>query len=138
MPEPSLWTWSFPVGAVVPTPTLPSVCTLNLTFSLFQQIAILSGTDYNINDNDVSLNETMKWYKEFVKTVENDRIHVEYEFYNWLNNNTKYITNFKSLLEIHNMFTITSTIDNINISIDKDYDLKNLQNMMSNYGFIFV
>jgi 5'-3' exonuclease len=111
---------------------------LNLTFSLFQQIAILSGTDYNINDNDVSLNETMKWYKEFVKTVRNDRIHVEYEFYNWLNNNTKYITNFKSLLEIHNMFTITSTIDNINISIDKDYDLKNLQNMMSNYGFIFV
>jgi 5'-3' exonuclease len=110
---------------------------LKLSFPLFRQIAVLSGTDYNINDNDVSLNETMKWYNEFVKNVHNDELNIEYGFYKWLNNNTKYIKNYESLLEIHHMFTLTETIDDINIKLCKDYDVKHLQSIMSNYGFIF-
>ena len=38
---------------------------LDMHPSLFKQVAILSGTDYNIHDNDVSLYETMKWLREY-------------------------------------------------------------------------
>lgn len=108
---------------------------LNLTFPLFKQIAILSGTDYNCNDNDNSLYETIKWYKEYQKEANELE---EYDFYKWLQKNTKYIRNYESLLEIHNMFNLDITISDISNIAFKGYDKLKLQDIMSNYGFIFV
>lgn len=76
---------------------------LNMSFTIFKQICILSGTDYNIHDNN-SLIETIRWYKEFRKSiVELDH---PYCFYNWLWKNTKYIKNYNNLINIHSLFNI--------------------------------
>jgi len=113
---------------------------LKIPFSLFKQIAILSGTDYNINENDVSLFETLKWFKEFEKSVteENDYLK-DYVFYKWLQKHTKYVTNYESLINIHTLFDIDIDIDiDSSISINSNYNKIKLQNVMSKYGFMFV
>ena len=45
---------------------------LNMSLCIFKQITILSGTDYNIYDNQTSLFETLKWYKEYKKECKDD------------------------------------------------------------------
>ena len=111
---------------------------LKLSFPLFKQIAILSGTDYNIYDNN-NLIETLKWFKEFKKHNNNDDD--DHNFYKWLYDNTKYIKDFNSLLKIHEMFNI----DNIDFSfnfdnykVDKNYNINYLRDIMTKYGFLFV
>ena len=110
---------------------------LDLSFPMFKQISVLSGTDYNIYDNDVSLIETLKWYKEFKKSNKNGD-----DFYDWLNKNTKYINNYQSLLLIHNMYNFDNInkeeLDNLNIHLNKNYNKMELKNVMKVYGFIFV
>tara|TARA_B110000003_G_scaffold259410_1_gene279382 strand:+ start:907 stop:1869 length:963 start_codon:yes stop_codon:yes gene_type:complete len=110
---------------------------LNLTFPMFKQISVLSGTDYNIHDNNVSLIETLKWYREFIKNVENDG-----DFYKWLSINTKYINNYNSLLDIHNMYNFDNInhfeLNTMDISLDNNYNKFELENIMKKYGFIFV
>jgi len=76
---------------------------LNMSFTVFKQICILSGTDYNINDNN-SLIETIKWYKEFKKSI--IEVDHEYCFYNWLWKYTKYIKNYNNLINIHGLFYV--------------------------------
>ena len=110
---------------------------LNLTFEMFKKICVLSGTDYNIYDNNVSLIETIKWYREFKKNNENNA-----DFYDWLNNNTKYIHSYDSLLHIHNMYNYDNIdcqeLDSMNIILNKNYNKDELEIIMKNYGFIFV
>jgi len=110
---------------------------LDLTFPVFKQICVLSGTDYNIHDNNVSLFETLKWYKEYKKCNENNE-----DLYEWLNNNTKYIRNFTSLLHIHNMYNYDNIncdeLDSLDISMNINYNKDKLETVMKNYGFIFV
>lgn len=110
---------------------------LDLSFPMFKQISVLSGTDYNIYDNDVSLIETLKWYREFKKSDKNND-----DFYDWLNKNTKYINNYQSLLLIHNMYNFDNInkeeLDNLNIHLNKNYNKLELENVMKVYGFIFV
>ena len=65
---------------------------LNLSFPMFKQISVLSGTDYNIYDNNVSLIETLKWHREFKKNDTNNE-----DFYDWLNKNLKNIFTIMNL-----------------------------------------
>ena len=76
---------------------------LNMSFTIFKQICILSGTDYNIHDNN-SLIETLRWYREFKKSI--IELDHPYCFYNWLWKNTKYIKNYNNLINIHCLFNI--------------------------------
>lgn len=108
---------------------------LNMTFPIFKQVAILSGTDYNSNDNDTSLYETLKWYREFEKTNNGED---EYVFYKWLHKNTKYIKDYDSLIEIHNLFNLDIVINDISSVKLNNYDKFKLQELMSKYGFVFV
>ena len=79
---------------------------LNMSSQLFNEIMILSGTDYNIN-NDTSLNETIKWYYEYMKYIEKEVSNKQpYSFYVWLMKNTKYIKNYNSLLRTYQLFQI--------------------------------
>jgi flap endonuclease-1 len=75
---------------------------LNMTMRLFRQIMVLSGTDYNINDN-VSLHETLKWYGEYRKWC--IIRHSEMDFYDWLLRHTKYIQDYNKLQKVYGMFT---------------------------------
>jgi flap endonuclease-1 len=74
---------------------------LNLTQKLFRQILVLSGTDYNIDDR-VSLHETMKWYQEYRKFC--IKKNVEIDFYDWLCRYTKYIKDYKKLMDVYHLF----------------------------------
>lgn len=113
---------------------------LNFTFPLFKQIAILSGTDYNIYDNNVSLFETLKWYKEFNKHSGDNRDN-EFDFYDWLNENSKYIKNKESLMKTHALYDISEInpdLDNLNVQLNRSYNKDELQILMKEYGFLFV
>lgn len=113
---------------------------IGMSFILFKQVVLLSGTDYNIYDNNISLNETLKWLKEYQKYIEFQDSSNSKGFYEWLINNTKYISNYQSLLKIHEMFTTKNVTDiNIdNVCLNKNYQESVLQNIMKEYGFMFV
>ena len=111
---------------------------LNMSFHMFKQISVLSGTDYNSGDNDVTLYETMRWYREFDKTSSIVDKSDDNSFYQWLYQNTKYITNMESLTHIHKMFDLIYIEENLNIDINTEYDSSKLKNIMTNYGFVFV
>jgi flap endonuclease-1 len=61
---------------------------LKMGEEIFQDILILSGTDYNIS-NETNLSETVKWYREYNKFYANSDKTLN--FYNWLEKYSKYI-----------------------------------------------
>jgi transcription elongation factor GreA-like protein len=114
---------------------------LNLTFPLFKQVAILSGTDYNIYDNNTSFFETMNWLKEYIKIDDKDHDN-DIDFYNWLRDNTKYIQNYESLISIHKMFSFDNyaieELDTLKPLLNNNYNNEKMKSLMERYGFIFV
>lgn len=120
---------------------------LNMSSQLFNEIMILSGTDYNIN-NDTSLNETIKWYYEYMKYIEKEVSNKQpYSFYVWLMKNTKYIKNYNSLLRTYQLFQIDKNDYLENFKIDNNVDnvdnvnninFDKLYNVMEKEGFLFV
>lgn len=74
---------------------------LNMTIHIFRDILVLSGTDYNTQDNH-NLYDTLKWYNEYKRYCYKHNI--QQKFYDWLWKNTKYIKNLDELERIHNMF----------------------------------
>jgi 5'-3' exonuclease len=74
---------------------------LHMTPKIFRQILVLSGTDYNIDDN-VSLHETLKWYHEYRKFIIQRGI--EIDFYDWLCRYTKYIRDYSKLMAVYKLF----------------------------------
>ena len=116
---------------------------LRMSHAMFKQIAILSGTDYNIHDNCVTLYETMKWYYQYQKSHQyecNDEENVN-GFYVWLQKYTKYIKNYESLMSIHELFVLKDEDGKSEFykgTINKNYDNENLQHIMKEYRFAFV
>jgi hypothetical protein len=121
---------------------------LNMSSQIFNEIMILSGTDYNMN-NETSLTETIKWYYEYMKytekEVKNNRNH--YGFYLWLVKNTKYIKNYELLLRTYQIFQIENDagLNNFKVlAIENDNsnanttDIDKLYNIMEKEGFLFV
>jgi len=114
---------------------------LNMRHSMFKQISVLSGTDYNIHDNDVSLFETLKWFKEYNRKDRDNDTDIEKGFYHWLQKNTKYIKNFESLEQIHSLYNMDlklPTLDNLDLNMGKKYNKRELEEIMKEHGFIFV
>jgi 5'-3' exonuclease len=114
---------------------------LNMPHSLLKQISVLSGTDYNIHDNDVSLYETLKWFKEYNRKDRENDDDLEMGFYNWLCKNTKYIKNFESLKQIHCLYNMNlelPILDNLDIFMENSYNKRELEEIMQEHGFIFV
>jgi len=78
---------------------------LNLSEKEFCELLTISGTDYNIHST-TSLSETMKWfyeYKKYKEKCDTDNIK-HHEFYIWLMKNTKYIKDYRELINIFQMF----------------------------------
>ena len=114
---------------------------LDMPHSMLKQISVLSGTDYNIHDNDVSLFETLKWFKEYKRKDQHLDTDLENGFYHWLRSNTKYIKNFESLMEIHSLYNMNlklPLLDNIDVYMENKYNKHKLEEIMKEHGFIFV
>lgn len=116
---------------------------LKMSHAMFKQIALLSGTDYNIHDNCVTLHETLKWYAQYKKSHERECIDEENEkgFYVWLQEHTKYIKNYESLMKIHQLFVIEDkerSHEFYKAYMNKNYDNANLQDVMKEYNFAFA
>lgn len=107
---------------------------LEISLNDFRQICVLSGTDYNNDNNGLDLYKSV----EFYKTYKNDEKNNNIDFYTWLDNNMKGLINIIELYLINNMFLL----DNVNLKrykinrtlIDKD----NIKEIMKQDGFIFV
>lgn len=112
---------------------------LDMTENRFCEIMVLSGTDYNINSN-TCLNETIKWYYEYIKYANN--VNNPYGFYVWLLKNTKYITDYSRLINTYRIFQFNNNTDlenwdNIEV-IEKELNNVALKEIMSKEGFVFA
>ena len=118
--------------------------TLGITQKELREICVISGTDYNYNENKTddnskkgsSLYKTLAYFKKYHK--ENS----EMGFYKWLRENTDYIQDYENLLNIYNLFelnqehthlTIFENIKIINGPIIKE----DIRNIIKIEGFIF-
>jgi hypothetical protein len=113
---------------------------LEMTEQLFREIMVLSGTDYNIHTK-TSLKETIRWYYEYMKYRAKCKDQ-PLGFYVWLLKNSKYIADYKELLNAYKMFTCNNC-DELdkwrNLDIDKvgAPDMERIQQMMEAEGFVF-
>jgi len=114
--------------------------TLNMTQQEFSDICILSGTDYNVKEQNINLKNTLKLFNQFKQ----NNINTNSNFYEWLLYNTSYITNIEQLTKIHDMFDITSEM-NKSLEIFDKIVIENgpirddeLEEIMEEDGFIFI
>ncbi len=112
---------------------------LKMNLMEFKDVLILSGTDYNKND-ETELNESIRWFHKYKKTtmLSMDGIPT---FYEWLNTNTKYIKDYEQLIKSHRLFNIqyeldTKFVDNIEIA-NTDPIEEVVMNILKEDGFIF-
>ena len=117
---------------------------LGITQKELREICVISGTDYNYNENNThdnskkgsSLYKTLAYFKKYHKEKS------EMGFYQWLKENTDYIQDYENLLNIYNLFelnqehthlTIFENIKIINGPIMKE----DIRNIIKIEGFIF-
>tara|TARA_B110000967_G_scaffold205152_1_gene249073 strand:+ start:4031 stop:4990 length:960 start_codon:yes stop_codon:yes gene_type:complete len=109
---------------------------IKMTLQEFQQVTIVSGTDYNHDmKHNTNLMTTIKYFKRYKKGN-------SCEFYHWLKLNTNYVDNFDELNKIINMFSLVDMIEykkyeNIKI-INGPLHISNLKMIMANEHFVFV
>jgi len=115
---------------------------LNMNEKTFCEIMMLSGTDYNASDN-TSLFETLTLYKDYnkYKTENETNNKSSCEFYIWLLKTTKYINDFKQLMNVYSIFQGRrfQEYDNNNynkVSSSPDFDI--IHALMKDEGFIFA
>lgn len=81
---------------------------LGMTHKEFKEVCVLSGTDYNLNadgNNDkVNLETTFKYFRKYKTANEGTS---ELGFYDWLLENTQYISDVELLNKIISMFDLT-------------------------------
>jgi hypothetical protein len=112
---------------------------LEMSMDEFREITVLSGTDYNIH-NKTTLHDTIHWFSKFKK---NSKKHgsLAISFYQWLLENTKYITDYDELMNQYQMFIVKMTdfeyLQNMSFKL-LPIQKTELRNFLKNYGFIFV
>jgi 5'-3' exonuclease len=117
---------------------------LNMSQTEFREICILSGTDYNIHSNcqngNVNLALTVKHFRKYKSSFNNN---INLTFYNWLLNNTNYISNIELLTKINLMFTLDTNHSNLDVFqnikiINGPKNQCEIENIMKEDNFIFV
>jgi 5'-3' exonuclease len=113
---------------------------LKMSPEMFNEIIVISGTDYNIQQNTTFI-ETIRWYKEYNKT-ENKK-YIKCDFYNWLQKNTKYVSKIDEIDSILDLFNIEqynvlfdSIIDIIRNNKPRSFNIDDIMNVISPHGFI--
>ena len=112
---------------------------LEMTEQIFREIMVISGTDYNIHSK-TSLKETIRWYYEYVK-YQNKNKEKPLGFYVWLVKNTKYVEDYKQLLNTYKMFLCNNCHEfeswrGLKIDV-KPIDYCRLKEVMEPEGFVF-
>lgn len=75
---------------------------LNITYSTFRDLMVLSGTDYNLSDSAMTnLTETMNWFEQYKHSMSC------LDFYDWVSNNGDYIRDKTHLEKTREMFDLT-------------------------------
>jgi hypothetical protein len=114
---------------------------LNMTMTDFRQIMVVSGTDYNIDEN-TNLTETLRWYSEYTREKNKGWVSENITFYTWLVKQTKYIRNYDILVGIYDMFVLDNciypNIDQLEITLDPNYDQIQLHAVVKEDGFLFA
>ena len=125
---------------------------LDMTQDTFNEIAILSGTDYNLNDQK-SLSETVRLYMRYREWSNLNKNAIRRNaaaktFYEWLSENTNYIENLENLQRIHRLFDLglflethreefKSVVDTMPFQL-RDVNIPNLAYVLFDDGFIFA
>lgn len=116
---------------------------LGMSSKDFCEIMMLSGTDYNVNTN-TSLYETLRLYEDYCKyrLDSSTQNQPPLEFYIWLLKNTKYITDYKGLMHVYQLFQCRRHVeyDNIRFELNTntERDMKTISSLMMEEGFIFL
>jgi hypothetical protein len=112
---------------------------LEMSEQTFREIMVLSGTDYNIHSK-TSLKETIRWYYEYIK-YQNKNKEKSLGFYLWLVKNTKYVEDYKLLLNVYKLFICNNCCEFEEwrcLKIDaKPVDDIRLRKVMEPEGFVF-
>ena len=114
---------------------------LGITQKELREICVLSGTDYNINNNkSQTLYTTLKWFKKFLKEKGKNK-ESDVNFYDWLITKYDNIKDIELLQKIYNMFDLSN---NYHIKNFEDIKIKNgpilkdeLITILKTDGFIF-
>ena len=108
---------------------------LDMSFTDFKNICVISGTDYNSNNNN-DLHKTLKYFKKFRKSKENKN-----NFINWLEENTDYI-NALEVKEVSKLFSLDNVPELNNCLktkiINTPINISNLKTILEKEDFIFV
>jgi hypothetical protein len=117
---------------------------LGITQKELREICVISGTDYNYNENKnddnskkgSSLYKTLAYFKKYHKEKS------VLGFYEWLKENTDYIQDYENLLNIYNLFELNQQHTHLtifeNIKIINGPILKeDIRNIIKIEGFIF-
>lgn len=83
---------------------------LNVSFNNFKQICILSGTDYNSQDNKYNLSRSIdlyNQYQEYINLNKNEKTYNPLEFIEWIIGNIDSKLNYKLLYKIYYMFDLS-------------------------------
>lgn len=113
---------------------------LGINLKEFREICVLSGTDYNVvNEDDRNLMKTLKLFKKYHKTKKTQ------EFYDWLLENTDYIQERDELDNIVKMFDLSLNQNSVNLKIFDKIKIVNTQirreairPILEEDGFIFA
>jgi 5'-3' exonuclease len=110
---------------------------LEMSSDDFREILVISGTDYNIYSG-TNLHETIKWFNEYNKYRHNKNKYVG--FYVWLLKNTKYIRDYRELIQTYLLFKLPINKDDpYDISYNKhDMNIDDIRNIMEKEGFVFI
>ena len=113
---------------------------LEMSMDEFREITVLSGTDYNIH-NKTTLHDTIHWFSKFKKHNKKNGSSSSGSFYQWLLENSKYITDYDELINQYQMFIVKMTdfeyLQNMSFKL-LPIQKTELRNFLRNYGFIFV
>ena len=108
---------------------------LDMNFNDFKNICIISGTDYNIHNNN-DLTNTLKYFKKYRKSKEKKN-----NFLSWLEDNTDYINGLE-VREISKLFNIDDVPELTNCLktkiINSPINISNLKSILEKEDFIFV
>lgn len=116
---------------------------LGITQKELMEICVISGTDYNYNDNNndnndetPSLYKTLSYFKKYHKEKS------ELAFYDWLRENTDYIKNYEKLLNIYSLFELNDKHEKLKAFeyikiMNGQINKKDVNNIIKAEGFIF-
>jgi hypothetical protein len=81
---------------------------LEMNVETFREIMVLSGTDYNMDDN-TDLYETLNFYYKYREYIIGN--FKKMTFYHWLSLNTDYVKDIQKLEKVYGMFIIPNSLD---------------------------